>query len=1448
MQKLYQKKHGLPGLPLSSGINGTDGNSGNNVYFGYVYDFFDYTEIEIDNILRIAQRSYSSGYYTGVYDSVPEIEDVYILREELDSSLNPSSETNIFKKIVDANILDDTEILNYRNYFETSYTSSEDDNKSYIKVDTAESGKDVSGNYAPWNVNDTDKEEMYFSPWEVVIAGDSSTLGTDFKEYPYHDVNDSVYGIYVDSSARIKPGRNILPTNSGFDLFSLISDGQSYTFSENNARYSGVYSDFEYGKDSSIDHPSIDDIKDYVNPSDPSIGPVDYLKYGESIKEKTIVPDRLSSNIKEGDVLYFYTDKNMFAIDNQIQYMVVITKALERCKYEQLVEAAVIVNPFTFKYSDEKTINGERYVYTTSKVVSGFYSAPDVSTDSDHIFMSAYGKNLTRMLSYMSDSVTNLGNLQNKPIEGQSEITNEMIHFVYKNSLGNITGEFKIESQHSREEDHNAVVFNMGKDESGNDKLLRIPNLIIDEWNVGNIETVNVALPSYLRLDTAGYAYSLSDYDFDSSKNTFTLSENKFLRDLSYSDYRCGFDVVVYDFTKYENDRTYGYDAIVNKYVFKSTDDKSLSISTDSFGKNTAYDIVFWITDANGIERYSRHTLASYNEEFSRFYISVMPIVNYSESEPDYNDDSQEIQYTQFKSSGLSADMNADAFIDVYVPDEARNVKLYMNDKELNFISPALISNGWCTASPVVPDVQTHYHIDLNVESNIPVVGDSQAKTAKEFNRYSGAKTELEGCEVFNTFLSGKSIKTESRMVSFTADYDLGEQHINESVNVIQPGYIDNRRVPKVNLELRNDLNRIELSNRLENGVMCNQFQFFIDVNISDFSEDLWGSYVDKDDITLNLDITNCDTDYELIQKYTIQQAKKTSTLHIDNVHDEDLTDNYFRIKASLVGTEIRNLENVSQKMLDDSNDSVISSGIGTVTEEVTVNSGETTLQSEDNIYQIGNYSETFADIDNRAAGLNDHITIQLRNIRFSDVAEQKKFRIRVLIEYGNPVFSKLFFRFYVSRMYVSYKYDSTEESIFEVGSDNLIVDKQIGNLSISDYMFATKTFNMFVCPVSYLAIPAEDKFSSKQAMDDLVKSDEDSYQITTALKRYVPQIERAADRSDRNDRYIHQQMGWFDFYVYKKYFQDNVKELSVRPVKLKKIENVVSITEVFFKGDTMENVESRREDINYLALMYDARFYNRRKHLDTYMFTYCDTEFEASRYSQVYNTAPVFTYQDATQELRDNKLYNSIRAWNRIFDGNDSTTDGLFSGHIAPYGNGYMFAEGNYDYDAHAIYSLSETKSMNEVELFEDNRVNDKKPFFSTLCQPDNELYAQPRHNNWLRRLLYQAEWWYPKYYIDATTNQEMVKPYRLVPGGKYLKYAADKSGKEAQIPYNLLYSIYPRCAYDYDNENLIVFMLRCPNVSDEDNHRDYQMHSDDFGLTAEYSRKWFDVAKVVR
>ena len=179
-QRLYQKKHGLPGLPVTAGADGADGTVGNNVYFGYVYDFFDYTEIEIDNLARVAQSSlYGSHYYTGLYDYVENQPDgVYAVRDELDPAANPATadvsapKTNVFSRIGDANIITpDGSIYGFHDYFNQSFTDvSSNKSHSYMKVDTGRSGLDPDGTPDPWNTTNTDREQVYESSWYGIPA------------------------------------------------------------------------------------------------------------------------------------------------------------------------------------------------------------------------------------------------------------------------------------------------------------------------------------------------------------------------------------------------------------------------------------------------------------------------------------------------------------------------------------------------------------------------------------------------------------------------------------------------------------------------------------------------------------------------------------------------------------------------------------------------------------------------------------------------------------------------------------------------------------------------------------------------------------------------------------------------------------------------------------------------------------------------------------------------------------------------------------------------------------------------------------------------------------------------------------------------------------------------------------------------------------------------------
>ena len=67
--ELFQKHHGLPGVPQTIGNPGGDGTQGSNIYFGNVAEFFDSVEVSVDTFVRIASKKNTSTgkYYTGVF-------------------------------------------------------------------------------------------------------------------------------------------------------------------------------------------------------------------------------------------------------------------------------------------------------------------------------------------------------------------------------------------------------------------------------------------------------------------------------------------------------------------------------------------------------------------------------------------------------------------------------------------------------------------------------------------------------------------------------------------------------------------------------------------------------------------------------------------------------------------------------------------------------------------------------------------------------------------------------------------------------------------------------------------------------------------------------------------------------------------------------------------------------------------------------------------------------------------------------------------------------------------------------------------------------------------------------------------------------------------------------------------------------------------------------------
>ena len=240
----------------------------------------------------------------------------------------------------------------------------------YIKVDTNNVGLPK-----PWNTSTNDDWKIY--------------PDTDSYAYPYSDYSGDKASVDKD----FRPGKSLISNIDGFELFSIVSNNKRYTYSTDNEhfdekRYDGYtnndYSDplvHPYDENKSM----IDYFSDlYISGAETGV-PFDYVKYSKKAVETVLFTDKLNSDIKAGDIIYFYTDKDSFELDHIVDYMVVITKELENCTLTELLAHATITEPFSFKYTSTKQLSSDDYVITNNSVVSVRYGEESDGVSSEKV-------------------------------------------------------------------------------------------------------------------------------------------------------------------------------------------------------------------------------------------------------------------------------------------------------------------------------------------------------------------------------------------------------------------------------------------------------------------------------------------------------------------------------------------------------------------------------------------------------------------------------------------------------------------------------------------------------------------------------------------------------------------------------------------------------------------------------------------------------------------------------------------------------------------------------------------------------------------------------------------------------------------------------------------------------------------------------------------------------
>ena len=1427
MTNIYQKHHGLPGIPQFSGESGSNGENGRNVYFGYVNDFFDSIEISVDNIVRYAQTSTNdpSAYYTGLFninlasgDVISDVSD-YLKGEHVTM---PDPSTTVITNDSSTNVFFDLyseKIAPYNSRYSYAYDNgNEKISLLYAKVDTTTSG---------WNkkhsASSTDKQWRMWS-----LQQDGSTDTSIYPDLRYNGVDPAKI---ID----LKPNLTGLGGINGYPLFTTIINNRNFAYFApwklidsslgtddwKNSPYS--YNDRLYA---SFTEPlstnrTIDDIiETYKSSSQNKQGKVDYVKYAKKAVDTIPVSDRLNSNIKDGDVIYFYTNKDMFEIDNVVEHMVVITKDLENCTLDELIEHSTIANPLSFKYVFTNDYNGDSFLETNSQATAVYVKSIDGQP------LDSYnGKNFTNAISNSADSIINIGILDN---------TDEMSNIVLRTADSSLMFGTRFEAFDTSTVDGADVsafseINVISTRKSDEQSILKISNLCVKKFNDGNIETADCILDQNIKFFADGFCYTLDEDDYNPATKSFKIDKEKVFNTFDTSQYLSGATVISFDKTIVDLSNKDKPFPLANFYDYSKITyfiDRDNIPLTEKFGDNTAHIILFWVTALDGIKHYSHQTYAEYNAEKSNYDISI---IEYNGSTFIEQDNSTNDPDTIFICDGLSANESSCDF-DIYVPSTAENVKIYVNSKpvyeDVNYSNSwfeCIFRNSSTVSDGTYKDMQ-RFSMTVKTQNNIPQIASEEPITsASTLFANPGNSNESYGCDLFNMQLNGQVISTKDRSVQVTVKYKNGSKAKTAFYQLTQPGFIDNRKMPSVKLTLNKDLESLENSNKIENGVLCNQFQFFVDIDIDDFSSDIWGSFVPEDSISLNLDIANIPIDYEFVDKYGIQAAVETCSFNawpVDASNDIPFKSNYVSINSYLVNNDISDPYGKTQKELAESHIAATASNNSTL-DAVKTPTTDVSINAEYDAVILN--KDVFGNNFTRNKGIQYGQTIKLRNIHFSDI-QNGKYRFRVVAELGNPIFSRLYFRYYVANMWISYKVSESDERKFYVGTYNLAKINTIGRYQTYDYMFSTKTLNAVICPVSFVACPFDPSVGPIEDRARLTGSDKQINMRIDAYTQDVSYVPKDGSQSsgamtrydDMNDtekvEYVirNQSIPWFNFSLKKRYMQDNVKSITVQPIHIATLKDKIG-NKIIDRciTDNPDKYTSTTNKNTYLSVVYNANMYNQRKQMrnDIYSFLYNGSELESDRYSQFAYNSPVFLKEEVSFDIRTNSVINSMYDWNYEYELYGKHTDSVFNGHLSTFGNGYNYVESDSDTGQYES-SLDELKSYNENKI--------EFPYERNISVISASSPFRPQVGYWFRTLLYQLKWQYPKYYTDDE-QQEKVDAFDIVDNGTYIT----ASNNEYMIPYNITHSIYPRCAYDDEHDTAIVFMLRCPSIVKENQYK---------------------------
>lgn len=802
-------------------------------------------------------------------------------------------------------------------------------------------------------------------------------------------------------------------------------------------------------------------------------------------------------------------------------------------------------------------------------------------------------------------------------------------------------------------------------------------------------------------------------------------------------------------------------------------------------------------------------------------------------------------------------------------------------------------------------NIQNNLYVSINATDNIPNImeyGSNNVNDTKKSSDYMKILNNHDGdyqkalneykklfnlgdednnniveCDLFYRLSNGYELpSTTDRNAKIFINYHIGDSNIQmyDEYTITQPGFSDPRTLPTVKLTMHNQIQDLELYNTLENGILCNQFQTYMDIDIDNFGYDNWGRFEnDIENVTLDLEITNVKTDLQWINENNIANAYNRATIKvisnqlIDSVIEEHGYSNYISLKFDVFKDNGIPLNNLNRNEIED----CISTTKDDIDIEVSVNYqllknivGESF--SEDDLYKDNvtnqlylfftkNVAEAFKSPDDIYNGIFSDIKICLNNLKIEDT--KSKYYVRILVDFGNPVITNIYLQFTVTKLQINYtpidsityNFTTTASSTNGLNTYLLTYDDYI-----QTYKFISEPLDIVINPVSYICCPTEAE-KSLHYLEGSVKKIASTDNIMVKMCFYD------ADTYNNNilnvskyDQKKYQKIELNKIQLKKGYLQDNVQNIVIKSLNPDDVYQYLPDTDLCYRTD-YSKIQKNKKDLNiisangYLSLVYNSFILNPKLRNDTESFYLNDKLYLKSKYDQISMKCPIFINQENKWEVRTQELLDAIDIWNFEYGAVvNKMSKEIFKGIVNTYGNGYAYLDESVDegqYLENDILSLSDTKLLNNDTLY------DKNMYFYINNASPVTIYT-PNKTEYFRVPLCNVSWEFPVYCNSLNNNDEfyqvnnVIHSYKIVSPYYYLiakleelegkknphlnyyidnlKLSIDSFKSEVDekncLPYNILYDITPRISNNSDNNCINICLLRAPTIC-EDNDK---------------------------